>query len=275
MISVEERSLLYYLALHHFRDEGSIVDAGCFLGASTASFAFALKERGLKPRKAIHAYDLGIIGGHQMARHVNIAAGREAYKWKDPFGDMIQEQIAPFAEHVELRIGDIMEKIHEPDPIEILFLDVCKLPNINGRMAKTTFPRLTPGRSIVVHQDYFHDWDPWLHVTMGHFQDRFAYLGSTGGSAVFLCERAISEEEAAFDPWYDLPPEGVLAAFEQGLLADMDPDQIYLTNIARSIVLAKFFGLQKGIEALEKVEQPSEIYSNWTMPPKSEIMTWI
>ena len=40
MLSKDERRLLYGLAREHASGEGAIVDAGCFLGGSTAALCF-------------------------------------------------------------------------------------------------------------------------------------------------------------------------------------------------------------------------------------------
>ncbi len=273
MISPEERAALYYTTLNHYRGDGVIVDAGCFLGASTACFAAALNARGATPRKAVHSYDMGVIGSPQMVRLANQASGREDFKKGDSFASLIEAQVAPYQAHVDLRIGDIVAHIAEPDPIEILFIDVCKSAPINATVTRATFPRLLPGRSIVVQQDYMHEWLPWLPITMGHFADRFAYLGAAGGSAFFLCERAISETEAAFDPWSGLDAEASLATFDAGLPERLDADQAYLLAMARAILMRRHYGLESGVEAMQTIVKPplESVMSNWTMPSKEGV----
>jgi hypothetical protein len=60
------------------------------------------------------------------------------------------------------------------------------------------FPRLIPGRSIVVQQDYFHRW-PLLDVyAMEVLRDHFEPLARQDNSAVFLHTRAL--DAAALAP---------------------------------------------------------------------------
>ncbi len=53
MISNAERSLLFNLAKHYFQNQGTIIDAGAFLGASTVCFAQGLKEANITNIKLI------------------------------------------------------------------------------------------------------------------------------------------------------------------------------------------------------------------------------
>jgi hypothetical protein len=277
MISLDERSALYGLTLNYFEGRGIIVDAGCFLGVSTACFGSALRRKGHTNTRIVHSYDLGTIGSANMARLANMSGVRQDVKSGENFAEIITALIAPYADLVDLRIGDIRQTIDEPDPIEILFLDVCKQASINLAVTKAAFPKLIPGHSIVVQQDYFHEYLPWLHMTMGHLSEHFSYLGAAGSSAFFLCERAISHEEAAFDVWSRLAPEEALAAFDRGLPSAMEKDQKYLVDMARAIVLRQFFGESRAVEFMSAIEMPApaEIMAGWTLPPKDPIMSWI
>ena len=286
MISPEERCALFGLTANRYAGAGKIVDGGCFLGASTACFGLGLRRRGVAPEKIVHSYDLGVIASVNMARLATLARQKKAgpatlaepeFRKDDPFAELLSELVAPYADHVELRVGDIRTTLHEPDPIEILFLDVCKMADINAVVTRRTFPRLIPGRSIVVHQDYFHDWLPWLHVTMGYFADRFSYLGAAGGSAFFRCEAAITEGEAEFDAWSSLPADEALAAFDRGLPERMEPDQQYLIDIARVILVRKHFGEQRALELMARIVKPDleSTTSNWTLPAKDGVRGWI
>ena len=45
MLSKDERRVLYGLARDHARDDAAIVDAGCFLGGSTAALLAGVRDR--------------------------------------------------------------------------------------------------------------------------------------------------------------------------------------------------------------------------------------
>jgi hypothetical protein len=277
MISLEERYALYWLTLNHFAGKGAIVDAGCFLGASSVCFGAALQRRGFQPTKIVHSYDVGIIGSPNMARLAALAANGHEFKKGDSFAETLAAVTSAHAEYIDLRLGDIREKIDEPDPIEILFLDVCKTPQINAVVTEATFSKLIPGRSIVIQQDYFHDWLPWLHMTMGRLSEHFRYLGSAGGSAFFLCEKSISEQDAALNAWFALDPDAALAAFERGLPQGLRADQKYLIDLARTILARQFFGLPAAMDLMERISMPplAEVTSNWTLPDKDGVRNWI
>ena len=81
----------------------------------------------------------------------------------------------------------------------MLFLDVCKTSEVNAHIIKEFFPRLIPGHSVLLQQDFIHEWLPWIHVTMGLFEPYFQFLGVVGESptAVWLNTRKIPEPT----PW--------------------------------------------------------------------------
>jgi|GEM_PF-5072735 len=87
------------------------------------------------------------------------------------------------------------------DDIEIMFLDVCKTPELNFSMQKL-YSRMIPGRSLLIHQDYIHPCLPYIKVTMGYLAEYFEYIGSTRiNSAVWLLKKEIPQEILDVDPY--------------------------------------------------------------------------
>ena len=98
---------------------------------------------------------------------------------------------APHAGLIEVHQGDITRSAPPTATIEILFIDVAKHWTVCDWITERLFPRLVPGRSIVVQQDYlYHYWNAWLHVTMEYYSHQFERLCDTGvNSVAFLLKR--------------------------------------------------------------------------------------
>src|SRR5581483_8925374 len=96
--------------------------------------------------------------------------------------------------------GDLLKMKWTGEPIEILFVDIAKSWALNNWVLSETFPRLIPGTSVVIQQDYCHFVEWWLQVVMEYFSDRFEFLEVIkGASAIFRCIAPISNEEAQRD----------------------------------------------------------------------------
>jgi hypothetical protein len=194
MLMETELKLLYVLARDHFRNEGHIIDAGCFLGGSTCALANGLLDNPryrASPRKAlIHSYDLFEVEPWTIGIYFS-----EGTKPKACFEQDYRRNITPFADLVDVRKGDIKDEPVFPDPIEILFIDIAKHYTTCDHVTRMFFPRLIPGQAIVVQQDYlWHDYTGWLPVTMEFFSDYFEIIGDTRiNSVVFSYKKQIPE----------------------------------------------------------------------------------
>lgn len=194
MLVRDELRLLEYLAGDYYRGAGAIVDAGCFLGGSTAALGEGLRRnlrrRGIAPEKIIHSYDRFEVEEYTRGAYF---PGR--MKSGESFRPLFERNIAPYADLVEVHAGDIGSVEWNGGPIEILFIDVAKNWAICDRVTRQFFPHLIPGRSVVVQQDYlYHHWVAWLHVTMEFYADYFEIVCDTGvNSVLFLSTRRIPD----------------------------------------------------------------------------------
>jgi hypothetical protein len=48
-----------------------------------------------------------------------------------------------------------------------------------------------PWQSVLIHQDFVHDWLPWIHVTMGALAPYFEFISTVLWSAVWLNTKPI------------------------------------------------------------------------------------
>jgi len=163
MISPQERSLLYWLAREYTSGAGAIVDAGCFLGASTAALAAGLRDcpRNSRTRPLIFSYDRFEAEPYMIEAgwFPDLQAG-------DSFRARFEATARAFDAPVTVCAGDILTHGWEGGPIEILFLDILKTSEINDHVAREFLPHLIPGRSVIIQQDYAWGELPWIHVTM-------------------------------------------------------------------------------------------------------------
>lgn len=221
MISAPEKRFLYGLAKHYYRGEGIIVDAGIFLGASTRCFDDGLREnphlakgRAIKDRPIV-SFEKGIAFSTAIPLFKQYRVPFDI-KDRDSFAPAIQHYLEPAKDLVDLRIGDIMQTAEDLDlPIEICFLDVLKRPEIGAYCVDKFFPKLIPGRSIVVQQDYFFPGLPYIKTDQEFLRSHFVYIGEIWATAAFLCTSKI--------------PQSEIEALRRGLGAE---EQVRLASIA-------------------------------------------
>jgi hypothetical protein len=196
MLSDEEIVMLRWIAKNAYSGEGSILDCGCFLGGSTCSLAQGLMENPIAAKK-IHSYDLFAAGLFESKAFAHV--GLELDK---SFRHLYERNIAPCRELVEIHEGDITQSVIPEGSIEILFIDCAKLPVVNDFFVTKLFPRLIPGKSLVIQQDYLYPHSPWLHITMEYFADYFALLSSTEcNSVIYGCIKSIPPKAAIGCAW--------------------------------------------------------------------------
>jgi hypothetical protein len=94
--------------------------------------------------------------------------------------------------------GDVTELGWSGGPIDILFLDLLKSPEINDAVTRDFFPSLLPGRSVIVHQDYAAHYIPWVSIAVELMWDCLTLVDwMEWGSHVFLVEREPPQVEVA------------------------------------------------------------------------------
>lgn len=189
MLSKAERRLLYSLA-RDYPGDGAIVDAGCFLGGSTAALLAGVRDRA-EPRTGppVASYDLFRVEEFTIPKF-----------FRDDGSVQVGESFRPrFDRHVSR--FDLPHDVHEGDitkigwpggPIDVLFLDVLKSWEINDAVLRDFFPSLIPGRSVIVHQDYGWCDTPWIPITVELMRDSLVLLDwMEWGTHVFFVEREL------------------------------------------------------------------------------------
>lgn len=198
MLSSYELSILFALAKDYWRGEGEIVDLGCLYGLTTRCFAEGVKlnESVAEESKAkrIYAYDLFLAQDYEWWTQSSetIHAG----SWFAEFLSVNQDELG----YIVPCPGDLLKMNWGHKPIEILMIDAAKAWPLNHFVISRMFPRLIPGRSVVIQQDYMHYVEYWIAIAMEYFADYFKPLDFVyGASGLFLATKQIPEEAAAFD----------------------------------------------------------------------------
>jgi len=234
MLSIDERRLLYVLARDYVRGDGAIIDAGCFLGGSTIALAAGVAEN-KRPRRTrpIETYDLFELDLAYKLAYPTLVEGIDVGESMRP---RFEELLGPLLGHVNVHEGDICREPWTGDPIEVLFIDICKTWEINDHVTREFFPALIPGRSVVIQQDLIHEWLPFLTITMGLLADSFELLDVAAPcSAVYLLTRSIPAE-AIPTRLNDLPPERKVELFDRGCALFTGDDRAVI-ECARVVLL--------------------------------------
>jgi len=164
MLSKLERRLLYTLARDYASGDAAIVDAGCFLGGSTAALLAGIRDRS-EPWTGppVASYDLFQVEAYTMPKFF---ADDPLVRVGDSFRDQFDANVARFDVPHVVHQGDIVEIGWSGGPIDVLFLDVLKTWEVNDAVLRDFFPCLRPGRSVIVHQDYGSGWLPWIPISV-------------------------------------------------------------------------------------------------------------
>jgi hypothetical protein len=184
MLSTTECKMLEWMGRNiPFNDDAVIVDAGSFLGGSTAALAAGLSENPSISSKEgrIHSYDMFLApnDAYSQALIGHRPAGSSTL-------DIFEANLGDRLPLVSVHSGDFAEAEVPDAKIDVLFIDVAKTWELNQRVLRAFFPRMVPGRTIIVQQDHNDQSCEWVNVTMEFFADYFEYLTDDGSSRVFL-----------------------------------------------------------------------------------------
>ena len=209
MLVAEEQKMLHWLAGDYFEGTGAICDLGAFLGGSTVALAGgAYKNVGDQAR--VHSYDFFRL---QPAAWVKWDLERHAPYPEDGSSlPVTRQMLGPLGEYVTFNAGDFCEKPAPEGPIEILFIDLAKTMQTSDHILNAFFPKLMPGKSIVVQQDYFFIWPMFDIFAMEVLSDYFEPLSSAGTSALCLNTRQLDLESVRPALSQSMTVEGIQAA---------------------------------------------------------------
>lgn len=191
MLSKMERRLLYSLARDYAN--AAIVDAGSFLGGSTAALLAGVRDRP-EPWTGppVESYDLFQVDEYMVPKFF---AHDPSIRLGDSFRPRFDAHVARFDVPHVVHEGDITRIGWSGGPIDVLFLDVLKSWDINDAVLRDFFPSLVPGRSVIVHQDYGWGDTPWIAITVELMRDSLVLIDwMEWGTHVFFVEHELPAE---------------------------------------------------------------------------------
>jgi hypothetical protein len=176
MTSDSEQDFCRRYARETYTGAGEIVDLGCWLGATTVSFAKGLRRNSRlaseKKRHRIHSYDL--FRWHPtMDREVRGTPLEGKYREGDSFLPEFEQRTANWREYFSLNAGNLKATTWTGGPIELLFVDAMKWPDTAAFIVKSFYPHLIPGVSLVAHQDFGDFFTGWIHLIQYRLRDYF------------------------------------------------------------------------------------------------------
>jgi hypothetical protein len=140
----------------------------------------------------------------------------------------------------------LLEQTWPPEvPIEILFVDVAKTLALSGKVLTDFFAHLSPGKSIVIHQDFYHPTAFYLPVVMDFLSDHFTIIeAGRDWSVVFRLEAAIPQEKLQVASLYKFSFVQQQAALRRMMRRVGMPGRDYL-RISECAAIGTHFGEQR------------------------------
>jgi hypothetical protein len=190
-----------------YRGEGAVIDLGCLAGSSTHALATGLLDnpRIDHTRSRVHVYDLFRFEEYMRAAFGTIGEGGRAVG--SSFLDVFERLTVDVSSVVSVHPGDFLrERWVGGDGrsvgggVELLHIDIAKNWELEHHCASEMFASLLPGHSLLIQQDYFHAWCPWVALRMELLSEWCEFVARVpSGTAVFLVKEAIPERWASLD----------------------------------------------------------------------------
>jgi hypothetical protein len=259
MLGLEERKLLYHLARNTYTGEGAVVELGAYCGASTCCLAAGLRDNPSAQGQRVHSYDRFIADQSYLVDFIRSKFG-ETFELGQSFAEIFQRATAEFADRVDVHAGDLLEQTWPSErPIELLFVDAAKTLALSGKILTEFFTHLTPGKSIVVHQDFYHPTAFYLPVVMGYLSDHFSIIeAGRDSSVVFRLEKAIPRDKLEIASRYEFTFVQQYAGLRRMMRRVGMPGRDYL-RLAECAAIGTSFGEARFRPALETAIRRSRL----------------
>lgn len=247
MLTLMELALLYHLTAQEYTGEGQIVDLGPLLGVGTNAMArgLAANPRKIGKQKRIFSFDLFLrtnMGHFVLGPDVTNSMF-------DGFLDINRD----YLDMLSISPGDLLAHHWQGGPIEILFIDCAKSPELNCFILRSFFTNLIPGVSTVIQQDYVHFHEYWIHTTMELLRDYFEFTDLVfGSSAVYRLIKPLPRDIIE-DATRHRSIEEQLRLMDQAIRA-AHPSAREVVKCAKAYCLVDHGHLAEASEVLDTVE---------------------
>ena len=193
MLTGAERKLIHWISESSYREDGYYVDAGAFLGASACALADGAPE--FAKSGLIHSFDLfkaEAVGANFIKQNLGVTV-----RPGESFRHIYEQQTHPFQHLITVHEGNFLNaKWSSNDPIDVLFIDLCKTEKLTKHMLRYYFPALRLG-SKIIHQDYYYWLEPSIHLSMWSLSERTKEFAPENPSQAYLVESEISDSDIA------------------------------------------------------------------------------
>jgi hypothetical protein len=224
MTTHAEQSYFEEYARDIYLGTGAIVDLGCWLGSTTIALAKGLAENPSPQARAstIHAFDRFVweawMGETSCCRGTEIEG---KFKPGESFLDEFHKRTAPWSDRIQVYTGDLCQIGWGGAPIEFLLIDAMKSWELANGILRDFYPCLIPGKSYILHQDFAHFYEPWIHLTHYRLRDYFRVVHIVPHSQSFV-----------FEYVKKLPDELLTASYEPSLFSDEEVDVAFEYSIS-------------------------------------------
>lgn len=203
MITNEERGALACFAQQIWdngaRHNALVIDAGCYVGASTVALAEGLRHSSLPQSQRggrIWCYDFFQTTPAMSKKYL------QGYGLKpgDSFQPVFEKNVSEYADYIRVHAGDIQKAPVPSQPVAILFVDMLWSWDSTNFVGRNFYPLLEPGRSLLIHQDFVYPFYPWLILSMGLLTDVFEFSYNVRYSSVVFDVKRKVRPQAIEDP---------------------------------------------------------------------------
>jgi hypothetical protein len=222
MVTDEELHFLETYARFSYTGAGKIVDLGCWLGATTEALARGLRDNPSRNRFAqpIDSYDQ-FLWQEWMTPIAQGLGVPSAFREGDEFFNFAESALKESLPLVRLWRVDLAQEQIVREPVEFLMIDAMKSWPLANAISRSFLPKLIPGRSLVVQQDFghYHQITATNHIFMWSLRDWLEPVHQIPASTsvvFFLTKRLTEPEVARIDPWR-LPLEIIESAWRYSL----------------------------------------------------------
>jgi hypothetical protein len=250
MLQAQEQALLYWAARDYADGSGAIVDAGCFLGGSSASLLAGVRDR-REPWTGppVTSYDLFKVEEYTIKRFFS---SEDRLAVGDSFRSVYDRRIGAYPGPHVVREGDIASLGWDGGPIDVLFVDVLKSWDINDAFLRDFFPHVVPGETLLLHQDYGWGDIPWLQITVELMRDSLRWLDAIpAGTHAFLVEKPIPDKVLAMSV-KDLPAASKLELIDQAI-ANNEGEAREMAQVAKGVLLGNLGRASEGRRMIDAV----------------------